>query len=282
MPDRSTPSAGSDLPDKRLLSESFPRAAKYHPDWVIANGMGSNTLWLTEWLCSAMDLKPGQRVLDLGCGRALSSIFLAREFDVQVWATDLWISASENSERIADAELGDRVFPIHSDARALPFAAGFFDAILSIDSFSYYGTDNMYLNYLANFVKPKGLIGIAGAGMVDEFETVPDHLRQMWSEDFWCLHSADWWQRHWGRTGIVDVELSDLMKDTWKMWLEWQQTAYPDSSQELETIAADKGRYLGYVRTIGRRREDAALVDYCWPDTMRSFPHEYRQLPIER
>lgn len=97
MPDRSTPSAGSELPDKRLLSESFPGAARYHPDWVIANGMGSNALWLTEWLCSAMALKPGQRILDLGCGRALSSIFLAREFDVQVWATDLWISASENS-----------------------------------------------------------------------------------------------------------------------------------------------------------------------------------------
>lgn len=140
----------------------------------------------------------------------------------------------------------------------------------------------MYLNYLAEFVKPKGLIGIAGTGLVDEFETVPDHLRQMWSEDFWCLHSADWWQRHWGRTGIVDVELSDQMKYGWKMWLEWQQTAYPDSLKELETIAADKGRHLGYVRTIGRRREDAALVDYCWPDTMRSFPYEYHQLPVER
>ena len=36
------------------------------------------------------------RVLDLGCGLAMSSIFLRREFDVQVWATDLWFNASEN------------------------------------------------------------------------------------------------------------------------------------------------------------------------------------------
>jgi cyclopropane fatty-acyl-phospholipid synthase-like methyltransferase len=36
------------------------------------------------------------RVLDLGCGRAMSSIFLRRQFGVQVWATDLWFSASEN------------------------------------------------------------------------------------------------------------------------------------------------------------------------------------------
>ena len=49
---------------------------------VIQNGMGSNPLWLVEWLTAAMDLKPGMRVLDLGCGRGLTSIFLAREFGV--------------------------------------------------------------------------------------------------------------------------------------------------------------------------------------------------------
>jgi cyclopropane fatty-acyl-phospholipid synthase-like methyltransferase len=49
------------------------------------------------------------RVLDLGCGRALSSIFLRREFGVQVWATDLWFSTSENRQRILDAEVDDGV-----------------------------------------------------------------------------------------------------------------------------------------------------------------------------
>jgi methylmalonyl-CoA mutase C-terminal domain/subunit len=43
------------------------------------------------------------RVLDIGCGRAVSSIFLRREFGVQVWATDLWFTASENQQRIRDA-----------------------------------------------------------------------------------------------------------------------------------------------------------------------------------
>jgi cyclopropane fatty-acyl-phospholipid synthase-like methyltransferase len=46
--------------------------------------MGPNVLWLTEFVCEAMDLRAGMRVLDLGCGKALSSIFLAREFAVQV------------------------------------------------------------------------------------------------------------------------------------------------------------------------------------------------------
>lgn len=130
------------------------------------------------------------------CGRAVSSIFLAREFGAQVWAADLWISASENTQRIRDAGLSDRVFPLHADARELPFAAGFFDAIVCVDAFSYFGTDDLYLNCLANFVKPNGQIGVAGAGLTQEIETVPDHLQAMWTQDFWCLHSAAWWRRH--------------------------------------------------------------------------------------
>jgi Methyltransferase domain len=63
------------------------------------------------------------RVLDLGCGRAASSIFLHREFGVQVWATDLWFNASENLRRIRDAGIVDGVFPIHTDARSLPFGS---------------------------------------------------------------------------------------------------------------------------------------------------------------
>ncbi len=268
--------------DKRLVSDHFPRSTAYHPDWMIEGAMGSNALWLTEWLTSSMKLEAGMRVLDLGCGRAVSSTFLAREYDVQVWATDLWISATEIFQRIGEVGLSDRVFPIHADARALPFAAEFFDAVVSIDSFSYYGTDNLYLNYLANFVKPAGQIGIAGAGLINEFEVIPEHLRKMWTEDFWCLHSSDWWRRHWERTGIVDIEVADTMPDGWKFWIEWHKTGHPDNTLEIDTVEADAGTNLGYVRCLARRREDAQLVDYCWPDTMRSFPAEYTKHPLLR
>ena len=245
---------------------------------MIANAMGSNSMWLTEWLSTVMELKPGMRVLDLGCGRVVSSIFLAREFDVQVWATDLWISASENVQRIRDADCLDRVFPIHADARSLPFAADFFDAIIVIDSFSYYGTDDLYLNYLANFVKPGGQIGIAGAGLIQELETIPAHLREMWTEDFWCLHSADWWRRHWGRTQIVDVEIADTMKDGWKSWIAWHETAHPDNNLELNTLKADQGENLGYIRMVGRRAGMPPWWITAGPTTCDHFRHRTRSI----
>src|SRR5215831_14821558 len=165
--------------DNRLLSDRFPRSSKYHPEWLLANASGAaNSLWLAEWLSTGLAWRPGMRVLDLGCGRASSSIFLHREFGVQVWATDLWFSVAENIQRIRDAGVEDGVFPIHADARSLPFATEFFDAVVCIDSFPYYGTDDLYLSYLARFVKAGGNIAIAGAGLVKEnVASPPAHLR---------------------------------------------------------------------------------------------------------
>lgn len=48
------------------------------------------------------------RVLDLGCERGLTSIFLVKEYDVIVFATGFWISATENYERIKAIGLEER------------------------------------------------------------------------------------------------------------------------------------------------------------------------------
>ena len=242
--------------DKRFISTSFPRSSQYHPEWVLASASGgANSLWLTEWLTSALDLQLGMRVLDLGCGRAASSIFLRREFGVQVWATDLWFSVSENIQRIRDAGVEDGVFPIHADARSLPFASDFFDAVVCIDSFCYYGTDDLYLNYLAGFVKPGGQIGIAGAGLVQEIEgPLPEHLCRWWTPELSSLHSASWWRRHWERTGIMDIDVADAMPDGWQRWLDWHRVIAPDKELEISALEADRGSSLGYVRLTGRRR----------------------------
>jgi len=265
--------------DTRLVSDRFPRSSQYHPEWVIASvSGGANSLWLTEWLTTALDLRPGMKVLDLGCGRASSSIFLRREFGVQVWATDLWFSASENIQRIRDAGVEDGLFPIQADARSLPFAAEFFDAIVSIDSFFYYGTDDLYLNYLARFVKPGAQVGIAGAGLVREIEgPVPDHLREWWTQDLWCLHSGAWWRRHWERTGIMDIEVADTMPDGWRLWLDWHRTIAPDNEAEIKALEADRGSYLGNVRLVGRRQGQTTLAEH-----IASLPAQYTKKPLLR
>jgi SAM-dependent methyltransferase len=267
------------MADEGFVSDRFPRASRYHPDWVRESvGGGANSLWLTEWLAEALGLQSGMRVLDLGCGRGASSIFLSREYHVHVWATDLWISVSERFQRIRDAGADDRVFPIHADARALPFASEFFDAIVSIDSFPYYGTDDLYLNYLARFVKPGGAIGIAGAGLIREIDgQVPYHLKAWWTNDLWCLHSAPWWRRHWEQSGIVEVTLADTMEDGWRRWLDWHRAIAPDNAAEIDALKADQGRTLGYVRVVATRKAGVPL-----DDPIVSLPAQYTKQPLLR
>ena len=150
--------------------------------------------------------------------------------------------------------------------------------IVCIASFSYYGTDDLYLNYLARFVKPDGLVGIAGEGLVREIEgPVPEHLREWWTQDVWCLHSASWWRSHWERTGIMDIELADTMPEGWQLWLDWHRLVAPDNAVEIKALEADRGSYLGYVRLVGRRQGQAKLADH-----IVSLPAHYTKKPLLR
>src|SRR5204863_5637684 len=139
------------------------------------------------------------------CFTAITSIFLARECGVHVHAADLpWIRPTDNLARIREAGVDDLVVPIEADARVLPFAEGYFDAILSVGAYHYFGTDVRYLGYLKRFVRPGGAIAI----VVPSNGTDPDELRDdespSWAEpfraDWFSFRSATWWSRHWHRT----------------------------------------------------------------------------------
>ncbi len=47
--------------------------------------------------------------------------------------------------------------------RNLPFVDGFFDAILCVDSYVYFGTDDHFLNYILKFLAPGGTLAVAHA-----------------------------------------------------------------------------------------------------------------------
>ena len=249
------------MPDTRLVSAHFPRASRYSPDWLISSiSGGANSLWLAEWLSEVVELKPGMRVLDLGCGRAAQSIFLAREFGVQVWATDLWFSASENQQRSRDAGVDDRVTAVHADARSLPFEPEFFDAIFCIDSFPYFATDDHYLSYLARFAKPGGVLGLAGACMLQEIDgEIPEHLRGR------------------GGSGRVVPAFAALVAASLGEDRLRHRRARRGHARRLEAMArlaardlprerrrdpgcrADAGRYFGYLRLVARRQTGVAI-----------------------
>ena len=243
---------------EKLTLDQFPLSAKYDIKWIIENEMGPSSLWLMEFLVEKIDLKKGMRVLDLGCGKAISSIFLAKEFDVQVIAADLWISASENMKRIKDKGMETHVFPIHAEAHNLPFAHECFDVILSADSYQYYGTGNLYLDYILKFLKPSGQIGIVMPSVDKEFDgEIPAKLRPYWDADLYCLHTTEWWKKLWRPNEKIIIEAADSMQNGYSNWLLWDKTLKEygvlKRSGDVELLEADKENFT-FSRIIGRRK----------------------------
>ena len=235
----------------------YPRSNSYDPQWVLDNQMGPNALWLIEALTDVMQIEEGMRVLDLGCGTAMTSIFLAKEFGAQVWATDLWIEASANQERIRAANVEGLVVSIHAEAHALPFAGGFFDVIVSVDAYHYFGTDDLYLGYMAHFLREKGQIAMVAPGLFSEIGSkIPEELAPFW--DFCSFHCPEWWREHWEKTGKVRVDRADSIEEGWKDWLRFGEAKLSHTDErskkagadEVAMLRVDQGKNFGFSRIV--------------------------------
>ena len=73
----------------------------------------------------------------------------------------------------------------------------------------------------------------------------------------------------------MDIEVADTMPDGWQRWLDWHRAIAPDNREEIKALETDRGRNLGYVRVVGRRRKDAQLSD-----PIVSVPVEYKKTPL--
>ena len=132
------------LPEGKADNMNFYKTEKYDKDFLKENMMGPNSMMILEELLNEVPLKSGMRVLDLGCGNGLTSVFLAKEYGVQVFALDLWISATDNYRRFLKNGVDDLIIPIHADAQDMPFAEEFFDAVVSVDAYHYVGNNDTF------------------------------------------------------------------------------------------------------------------------------------------
>lgn len=238
---------------------AFPRTAKYDKRWIRENALGENALCQAESLARHLPFISGMRVLELGCGKATSSIFLAREFAVQVWATDSGISATENFQRAVVLETATHVFPMRVDAHSLPFAKNFFDAVVAIDSYLYFGTDERYLPYIAQFIKPGGFIGVLDIGFrreIRSIEEAPEYLRPQYEKYWSSIHTVQWWKQHWQKTGLVDIQNAEFLPESdWLLRKYWVERP-PDQDKDpiMRAVPKDDDRLIGLFCLVARKK----------------------------
>lgn len=133
----------------------------------------------------------------------------------------------------------------------MPYAHGLFGAVVCVDSFIDFGTDDQYLDYLVKFVAPGSRIGMVSLGFAKELDDgpIPEHLRPCWAQECWSWHSADWLRQQRARTGLVDVECAENTPEAWELWRRH------GTGDDADVIAADRGEYMGMIRGVARTRE---------------------------
>jgi ubiquinone/menaquinone biosynthesis C-methylase UbiE len=235
-----------------MTDERYPRSARYDLAWLLSLDMGPNPLWMLEDLATDLTFAPGMRVLDLGSGRGATSVFLAREYDVEVVAADLWVDPAVAAATFAEAGVADRVEAVRAEAHTLPFPAESFDVIVSIDAFEYFGTADSYLPYLSGFLKPGGQLGMATPGMrreVRDLGEIPAHIKACVGWEALAWHTAEWWRFQWAITELVTVTSARLQEHGWQDWLTWARagSANPADDSVIAMLEADQGELLSFA-----------------------------------
>lgn len=235
----------------------YKLANRFEKDFIRENIMGPNPAKLLEETLALYPLEAGATVLDLGCGRGVTSIMLAKEYGLRVFATDLWIEATENYKRFAEAGLTrEQIVPIHADARELPYAEEFFDAAVSIDAYHYFGLDEGYLGrHLLPLVKHGGLLLFVVPGFHrDVHANLPPELLLSWSrEDLDTLHDCDHWRAVISATNGVEVLSICEMESFKECWRDWLETDNEYAVGDRPSMQAGAGRLMNFVLIALRR-----------------------------
>lgn len=236
----------------------YIKSEKYNTPELNAKIMGPNPIKLEEELLTDNKIRSGGIVCDLGSGQGLTSVFLAKEYGFTVYAADLWSDPAEN-QKFFD-EMGverKKLIPIKADATDLPFEKNFFDAVVSTDSYNYFGRDSSYLdNKLLPFVKSGGYIYIAVPGMKkDCHDNLPKELLLSWtSEQLEYMHDTAYWRSVVSKSSMAEVLCVEEMESNKEVWDDWLAQDNEYAVGDRKSMEAGGGKYLNFIKIVLRKK----------------------------
>ena len=236
----------------------YLKSEKYSTPALQAKIMGPNPVKLEEELLLDHRIPDGAIVCDLGSGQGLTSIFLAKEYGFTVYAADLWSDPEEN-RKFFDTEGISRtqIIPVKADAADLPFDRAFFDAVVSVDSYNYFGRDAHYLDdKLLPYIKSGGYIYIAIPGMKkDCHDHLPQELLLSWTpEQLEYMHDVEYWRDMVGRCRGADVLSVQEMESNEEVWADWLAQENEYAVGDRKAMEAGGGKYLNFIAIVLRKK----------------------------
>jgi arsenite methyltransferase len=144
------------------LASSDERLQQEFNRWAVegeGEKMEHHHLDITEKTIRLMDLRPGERVLDLGCGAGWATRLLARRVEDQDGSGKV-VGLDVSDEMIRRAQTTPSEFEnisyVCASAQKIPGGDNFFDKVLSVESFYYYPDQERVLLELFRVMAPGG------------------------------------------------------------------------------------------------------------------------------
>lgn len=221
--------------------------------------MGPNSLQLLNEMMNKVSIKENSRILDLGAGKGITSLFLANETNSLVYAAELWINPTVNYESFKEWGVADKVIPIKVDANELPFAEGYFDVMVCIDAFHYFaGKKNFFEEKILPFLKKDGLAIIAMPGLKKELsDNYPDLMVKWFEEDYDELnkfHCRKWWLDlldNYEEYEIVEEFDLDCFYEAWE---DWFNCGHEFGKKDKEFFMKGLGEYLSFIGLVIKKK----------------------------
>ena len=237
---------------------NYPKSEKYMRDELMKYIMGPNPLKLCEELLGGHQIPAGARVMDLGSGEGLTSAFLAKEYGFTVYAADLWSEPESHYPLFEQFGLTrEQCIPVKADANDLPFEREFFDSVVCVDSYNYFGRDPAYLDEkLLPFVKSGGMIYAAVTGMKkDCHDNIPEVLLRSWNaEQLDYIHDAQWWRGIVSQSRDCEVVSVHEMQSNAEVWADWLRQDNEYAVGDRATMEHGGLDYMNFVAIVLRKK----------------------------
>ena len=237
---------------------NYPISEKYSSEEMMAKIMGPNPVKLQEEMLAGHQIPAKSVVCDLGCGKGLTSVVAAKEYGFTVYAADLWCDPEENKRFFEKMGLSEsQIMSVKADANELPFEKEFFDAVISTDSYNFFGLDPAFLDRkLLPFVREGGLIYITVPGMKkDCHDHLPPELLLSWTpEQMAYLHDANHWRGVVGQSRNAEIIEVSEMESNEEVWADWLKRDQPYAISDRKSMEAGAGRYLNFVKIVLRKK----------------------------
>ena len=151
--------------------------------------------------------------------------------------------------------LDAKIFPFLVDAtKELPFAHEYFDMIISVDSYQYFGGNEAMLPKLLSFVKRGGFMAVAVPGFIQDFPEgrLPEEIQPFWTPE-WYFYSRNWWRALWEKEPGITITHCREMDSCRQAWEEWLKSPNPHAQGDIPMMEAGAGNYFNMVQMAGRK-----------------------------